>query len=65
MAIELVDGNGFIRPSKSPADTPRQAGKGLILPEDFCWLTLALFFTFSSADTCLKNFYGCKSFTDN
>ena len=33
--IELVDANEFIRPSKSPVDAPRQAGKGLILPEDF------------------------------
>ena len=31
-AIELVDTNGFIRLSKSPAGAPRQAGKGLILP---------------------------------
>ena len=30
-----VYANGFIRPSKSPAGAPRQAGKGLILPEDF------------------------------
>ena len=29
---------------------PRQARKGLTLPEDFCWLTLAWFFTFSNAD---------------
>ena len=27
--------NGFIRPSKSPASASRQAGKGLILSEDF------------------------------
>ena len=27
--------NGFIRPSKSPADTSRQAEKSLILPKDF------------------------------
>ena len=33
-AIELVNAN-FIRPSKSPAGAPRQAGKGLILPEEF------------------------------
>ena len=49
-SLELVDANGFIRPSMSPAGTPRQAGKGLILPKDFCWLTLAWVFTFSSAD---------------
>ena len=29
---------------------PRQAGKGLTLLEDFCWLTLVWFFTFSNAD---------------
>ena len=29
---------------------PRQARKGLTLPEDFCWLALAWFFTFSNAD---------------
>ena len=34
-AIELVEADGFIRPSKSLAATPRQAGKGSILPEDF------------------------------
>ena len=27
--------NGFIKPFKSPAGAPRQAGKGLIFPEDF------------------------------
>ena len=27
--------NEFIRPSKLPIATPKQAGKGLILPEDF------------------------------
>ena len=27
--------NGFIRPSKSPAGAPRQAGKDVILPKDF------------------------------
>ena len=39
MVLELkvveVHANGFNRPSKSPADAPRQAGKGLILPKDF------------------------------
>ena len=30
-----VYANGFIRPSKLPASAPRQAEKGLILPEDF------------------------------
>ena len=45
-----VYANGFIRPSKSPAGAPKQAGKSLILPEDFYWLTLAWFFTFSNAD---------------
>ena len=47
--------------------------EGLILPKDFCWLTLAWFFTFSSADirfaseglTCLENLYGCRSFADD
>ena len=33
-AIELVGAN-FTRPSKSPAGAPGQAGKSLILPEDF------------------------------
>ena len=33
-AIELVDAN-FIRSSKSPAGAPWQAGKGLILLEEF------------------------------
>ena len=28
-AIELVDANGFIRSSKSPAGAPRQAGKAV------------------------------------
>ena len=72
MVVEVY-ANGFIRPSKSPAGTPRQARKGLILSEDFCWLILAWFFTFSSADiqfaseelTCLENLYGCRSFADN
>ena len=31
-------------------NAPGQAGKGLILLEDLCWLTLAWFFTFSNAD---------------
>ena len=30
---------------------PGQAGKGLILPKDFCLLTPAWFFTFGSTDT--------------
>ena len=34
-AIELVDANGFSRPFKSPAAAPRQAGKSLIIPEEF------------------------------
>ena len=72
MVVEVY-ANGFIRPSKSPAGAPRQAGKGLILPKDFCWLTLAWFFTFSSADirfaseglTRSENLYGCRSFADD
>ena len=47
--------------------------EGLILLEDFCWLMLAWFFTFSSADirfaseglTRLENLYGCRSFADD
>ena len=37
LVLQVVEmyANGFIRPSKSPADAPRQAGKGLILQEDF------------------------------
>ena len=37
LVLKMVEmyANGFIRPSKSPAAAPRQAGKGLILPEDF------------------------------
>ena len=35
LKVVEVYANGFIRPSKSPAGTPRQAGKDLILPEDF------------------------------
>ena len=44
---------------------PRKAGKGLTLPEDFCWLTLAWVFTFSNADilcregACLDELHGC------
>ena len=33
-AIELVDTNGFTRPSKSPVGAPGQAEKGLIIPEN-------------------------------
>ena len=49
-SLELVDANGFIRPSMLLTGAPRQAGKGLILPKDFCWLMLAWVFTFRSAD---------------
>ena len=35
LKVMEVYANGFIRPSKSPADAPRQAGKGLILLENF------------------------------
>ena len=35
LQVVEVNANGFIRPSKSPADASRQAGKGLILLEDF------------------------------
>ena len=61
-SLELVNPNGFIRPSKSPAGAPRQTGKGLILPKDFCWLTPAWVFTFSSADIrfASRDLLGCK-----
>ena len=35
LKVVEVYANGFIRLLKSPAGPPRQAGKGLILPEDF------------------------------
>ena len=34
LKVVEVYANGFIRPSKSSAGAPRQAWKGLILPED-------------------------------
>ena len=57
-----VYANGFIRLSKSPAGNPRQPGKGLICLKDFCWLTLAWVFTFSSADIrfASKDLLGCR-----
>ena len=42
-AIKLVDAN-FIRPSKSPAGIPRQAEKGLILPEEFLLADASMIF---------------------
>ena len=36
--------SGFIRPSKSLVGAPRQAGKGLILPEDFLLADASMIF---------------------
>ena len=36
--------NGFIRPSMSPVGAPRQARKGLILPEDFLLADASMIF---------------------
>ena len=35
LKVVEVYANGFIGPSKSPADAPRQVGKCLILPKNF------------------------------
>ena len=43
MVVEVY-ANGFIRPFKSPAGAPRQAGKGLILPEDLLLADASMFF---------------------
>ena len=65
-AIKLVDANGFIRPSKSPAGAPKQAGKGLILPEDFLLADASMVFhlqqcrhTGCKEGACLDNLHGC------
>ena len=66
LKVVEVYANGFIRPSKSPAGAPRQAGKGLILPEDFlladasmvfylqqCRHTVCVWRTYTAVDTLL------------
>ena len=65
-AIELVDANAFIRPFESPASAPRQAGKGLILPEDFLLADASMVFhlqqcrhTGCKEGTCLDDLHGC------
>ena len=44
LKVMEVYANGFIRLSKSPVGTPRQAGKGLILPKDFLLADVGMVF---------------------
>ena len=46
LKVVEVYANGFIRPSKSPAGTSRQAGKGLILSKDFLLADASMVFHF-------------------
>ena len=46
LELKMVEvyANGFIKPSKSPAAAQRNAGKGLILPEDFLLANASIVF---------------------
>ena len=48
LELKMVEvyANGFIRLFKSPAGAPRQAGKGLILPENFLLADTSMGFYF-------------------
>ena len=63
-AIKLVNVNGFIQPSKSSIGAPRQAEKGLILPEEFLLADASMVFHLQQCKhtVCIRETY---SATDN
>ena len=67
LKVVEVYANGFIRPSKSPAGAPRQAGKGLILPEDFLLADASMVFHLQQCrhivcreGACLDDLHDCR-----
>ena len=58
---------GPVGPSKSPVGAPRQAGKGLILPEDFLLADASIVFHLQQCrhmvcreGACLDDLHGCR-----